>query len=132
MELRYAEKADYEVFLKMHSEMFQGITRPMPKEKYEEFVENYNIFFLIDQDEILGFTIILINLQDEATIRDIFVREKGKGIGSEFLKLIEKEVLRPNGARNATAHVFYEEPENFWLKNGYEYEMEGTFKKKFL
>ena len=135
MEMRLATAEEFEVFNNMYQDFFleengQRIPK-MPKEKFLELLETESLYFAILNEEIVGYATIFAFEEIGAKIDSIYIKEKGKGYGTKFYKLIEEEIKASDISR-IFVYVFAEKPENFWFRNGFRYVAETEEFEKIL
>ncbi len=123
MEIRLAERNEFEVFNEMYVNFFVDGEKghrqaPVTPEAYDELLEYECIYFAVQDGNILGFATVYAFEDEGVQISLFYMKEKNKGYGVQFLKLMEKEV-RDSGFKRIFVHVFDERPERFWQRQGY-------------
>ena len=135
MEMRKATGNDIGIFNEMYtnffvSEDYTHKLEPMSEEKYQDLMEYESLYFAILDGQVIGFAILYAFEKLGCKIESLYVKEKSKGYGAEFYRLLEKEI-RDSNIDRVYVHVFDERPERFWFRMGFR-SVRGTeeFEKK--
>lgn len=97
--------------------------QPIGSEKDEREEDSYHIAAFDDNNKVLGVGRLHLNNPDEAQIRYMAMKQKGKGIGSKIVKALEEHAKELNAKYiilNARENAV-----NFYLNNGYEIVKQG-------
>lgn len=126
MNMRYAKLTDFETFNEMYTQFFSEdgkthLISPMKEEDYKNLVENEGIYLAILDGEIIGFATLYAYEDEGCKIDNIYIKDKGKGYGTQFYALLEQEV-RDSNIKRIFVHVFEvidDRAERFWWNRGF-------------
>ena len=120
--MRLATADDFEIFNQMYINFFVDdggrLIDAMQEEKYKDMLEIESIYLATLNEEVIGFATLYAYEGEGCQIDSIFVKEKNKGVGAKFYKLLEKEI-RDSNINRIFVHVFDERPEHFWYRMGF-------------
>lgn len=125
MIMRNARLEDYDLFNQMYTrfsitdEKNSRLGNKLPFEKYSNLIELQSIHFAVIDKKVMGFAVIYPYEDGECKIEILCMTEKNKGYGTQFYKIIEKEVKEAN-MKFIKIYVFDEDAERFWYRMGFE------------
>lgn len=123
MKMRLATLEEIETFNEMYtnfSEVNNGEYKlePMRKERYEKFVKQESIYFAVLEGKVIGYAMLEAYDDGTAQIKQFFIKEKRKGYGKQFYKLVEEEFIKYN-INIIYMMILWYEAECFWKKMGF-------------
>ncbi len=118
MEIRLGTNEDYDLFLELYTQFFEGEFL-IEKDEFEKMLLFYEFYFATVDGAIIGYAMIDARRNFDIEICHFFVKYPKLGYGSMFYKILE-EKIREKKISKIFLYAYWPVAQYFWTKMGYQ------------